>query len=86
MDVSTLKELCFRWYPDRRAPPKEFNHTARKDIEESIKELRFYRENIFRAGYSTGPFSAPVGGGGGGGSMGPDRQRGKGGRGRGGRR
>ncbi|XP_072281548.1 oligoribonuclease, mitochondrial [Pyxicephalus adspersus] len=50
VDVSTLKELCRRWYPVEyeRAPKKQCSHRALDDITESIKELKFYRENIFK--------------------------------------
>lgn len=49
MDVSTVKELCRRWYPETfaKAPPKAGSHRALEDIKESIKELQFYREHIF---------------------------------------
>ena len=51
VDVSTIKELCRRWYPDvlAAAPEKETAHRALDDIRESIKELRHYRETVFRA-------------------------------------
>lgn len=48
IDVSTLKELVRRWYPDRRAPKKSDGHRAREDILESIAELAFYRHNVLR--------------------------------------
>ncbi|MEE6484613.1 hypothetical protein FKM82_013943 [Ascaphus truei] len=50
VDVSTVKELCRRWHPEeyKLAPKKEASHRALDDIQESIKELRFYRENIFK--------------------------------------
>jgi oligoribonuclease len=50
IDVSSLKELCRRWYPDvyRRRPSKTEAHRALADIRESINELRFYRETIMR--------------------------------------
>lgn len=50
IDVSTVKELCRRWYPAifARAPAKRQGHRALDDIRESISELAFYRENIFR--------------------------------------
>ena len=48
IDVSTLKELIARWYPENFDPPKKAgSHKAQNDIEESIKELRFYRERYF---------------------------------------
>lgn len=36
----------------KRAPSKENNHRAMDDIRESIKELEFYKENIFKASKS----------------------------------
>ena len=32
-----------------RAPAKKNNHRAMDDIRESIKELKYYKENIFKA-------------------------------------
>jgi oligoribonuclease len=51
IDVSSLKELCRRWYPDvyKRRPGKREAHRALDDVLESISELRFYRETILRA-------------------------------------
>lgn len=48
IDVSSIKELVRRWYPNVSAPPKRETHRALDDIRESIAELRFYRENVFR--------------------------------------
>lgn len=50
IDVSTIKELGRRWYPEaiRAAPPKSGGHRALDDIRESITELRYYRESLFR--------------------------------------
>ncbi|HEY7136978.1 MAG TPA: oligoribonuclease [Acidimicrobiia bacterium] len=50
IDVSTLKELCRRWYPEtyRKRPGKAEKHRALDDVRESIAELRFYRETILR--------------------------------------
>jgi oligoribonuclease len=49
IDVSSLKELCRRWYPAiyRKRPGKAEHHRALDDIKESIEELRFYRETLF---------------------------------------
>ena len=49
IDVSTVKELCRRWYPDvlAGAPPKREAHRALDDIRESIAELAYYRSTIF---------------------------------------
>lgn len=48
VDVSTIKELARRWYPDLKAPTKSDSHRAMDDIRESIAELKFYREQLFR--------------------------------------
>ena len=49
IDVSTIKELCRRWYPDvlARAPEKKGAHRALDDIRESIAELQYYRSTVF---------------------------------------
>ena len=48
LDVSTLKELAARWYPQLAgAFSKRSAHLARADIHESIAELRHYRERLF---------------------------------------
>ncbi|KAK9141299.1 hypothetical protein Scep_010980 [Stephania cephalantha] len=50
VDVSSVKALCIRWYPrdNKRAPSKVNKHRAMDDIKESIQELKFYKENIFK--------------------------------------
>ena len=48
VDVSSIKELSLRWYPDLEPPAKSKAHRALGDILESIEELRFYRKEIFR--------------------------------------
>jgi oligoribonuclease len=50
VDVSSIKELCRRWYPDvlTKAPGKETTHRAMDDIKESVAELVYYRQAIFR--------------------------------------
>lgn len=49
LDVSTLKELCARWAPDVYKGFKKHNrHLARDDILESIEELKYYREHLFK--------------------------------------
>jgi oligoribonuclease len=48
VDVSTIKELCRRWYPDLPAFEKKGSHKAMEDIMGSVEELRHYRDNIFR--------------------------------------
>jgi len=49
VDVSTIKELVRRWYPKVYfgAPPKTGAHRALGDIEDSLRELRFYRGTVF---------------------------------------
>ncbi|XP_011008387.1 PREDICTED: oligoribonuclease isoform X2 [Populus euphratica] len=50
VDVSSVKALCMRWYPQdqRKAPQKENKHRALDDIRESIRELQYYKENMFK--------------------------------------
>jgi oligoribonuclease len=50
VDVSTVKELCRRWYPEiyDGAPKKAGGHRALDDIRESVNELRYYRQSIFK--------------------------------------
>lgn len=48
LDVSTIKELCRRWYPEVITGFSKHNkHEALADIHESIAELKYYREKIF---------------------------------------
>jgi len=49
VDVSSIKELVRRWYPRvyYQAPAKSGNHRALADVQESIEELRYYREAVF---------------------------------------
>ena len=49
IDVSSVKELCRRWYPDvlAGAPAKTGTHRALDDIRKSIAELAYYRSTIF---------------------------------------
>ncbi|MEI2770180.1 MAG: oligoribonuclease [Candidatus Competibacter sp.] len=50
LDVSTLKELARRWYPQRsKGFTKTSAHLALQDVRDSIEELRFYRERLFVA-------------------------------------
>ncbi len=48
IDVSTIKELSRRWYPKMRPPRKQAAHLALVDIRESIEELCWYRQHLFR--------------------------------------
>ena len=49
IDVSTMKELARRWYPQvsLNKPAKHGGHRALADIVESIDELRYYRDMCF---------------------------------------
>ncbi len=49
IDVSSLKLIAQAWYGQKARPPKKAStHTALEDIKDSIEELRFYHQNIFR--------------------------------------
>jgi oligoribonuclease len=62
IDVSSIKELCRRWYPRiyYGQPEKGLTHRALADIRESIRELQFYRRAAFVAppGPSTSEIAA----------------------------
>ncbi|MBC2638859.1 MULTISPECIES: oligoribonuclease [unclassified Rhodococcus (in: high G+C Gram-positive bacteria)] len=64
IDVSSIKELCRRWYPRIYfgQPEKGLAHRALADIKESIRELRYYRKTAFVAepGPSTSDIAAVV--------------------------
>ena len=49
IDVSSIKELCRRWYPRTYygQPAKGLAHRALADIKESIRELEYYRRTVF---------------------------------------
>ena len=55
IDVSTIKELTRRWYPEIHGaqPRKVGSHRAMGDVMESVAELAYYRKTVFRD--STGP-------------------------------
>lgn len=49
IDVSTIKELCRRWAPEKVWVGTCVNkHQALADIAESIHELSWYRQEVFR--------------------------------------
>jgi oligoribonuclease len=62
IDVSSIKELCRRWYPRIYfgQPEKGLAHRALADIHESIRELKYYRATAFVAppGPSTSDIAA----------------------------
>ena len=49
VDVSSIKELARRWFPRvyYSSPAKSGNHRALADVQESIEELRYYRDALF---------------------------------------
>lgn len=50
IDVSGIKELVRRWYPAlfESKPNKADAHRAMEDVRQSLAELRWYREKVFR--------------------------------------
>jgi oligoribonuclease len=62
VDVSTIKELARRWYPQviAKQRPKRDTHRALDDIRESIDELRFYREHVFAPVAPVAPVRPPA--------------------------
>ena len=49
LDVSTLKELAMRWAPQvTEGFRKNSTHLALDDVRDSIRELQYYREQLFR--------------------------------------
>ncbi|MFZ4516972.1 MAG: oligoribonuclease [Microthrixaceae bacterium] len=50
VDVSTIKELARRWYPGELSglTKKSSAHRAMDDIRESVAELRYWRDHVFR--------------------------------------
>ncbi len=49
VDVSTVKELANRWYPTAPIFKKQEAHTALADIRESVAELVYFRQLIFKS-------------------------------------
>lgn len=48
LDVSTIKELMKRWAPEKEGFNKQGSHLAMDDIRDSIAELKYYREHVFK--------------------------------------
>ncbi|RXK37080.1 oligoribonuclease [Tremella mesenterica] len=64
LDVSSIKEICRRWYPSIRKKESdsregEVAHRALDDIQGSIRELKFYRDHIFPP-LEPVPYSTPA--------------------------
>ena len=60
IDVSSVKELVKRWKPELvESIDKNGNHRALADVYESIKELKFYKENLFNWFVDQGSFLDP---------------------------
>jgi oligoribonuclease len=57
VDVSTVKELCSRWFPETAGarPDKAVAHRALEDIHESLAELAYYRRTMFVSVEGSGP-------------------------------
>ena len=49
VDVTSIKELGKRWFPEitEAAPEKNGGHRAMDDIKASLFELQYYRDNLF---------------------------------------
>jgi oligoribonuclease len=63
VDVSTIKELARRWYPDAVTARvhKTGSHRALDDIRESVAELQYYRQHLFVPRIAPGDPSADPG-------------------------
>ena len=48
IDVSSVKEISNRWYPNEKGFNKPTGHRALDDIKGSIRELSHYRKSIFK--------------------------------------
>ena len=61
IDVSSVKELVRRWYPQVKndLPHKVGSHRALDDIRASINELQFYRERAFLPASPPAPAARP---------------------------
>lgn len=54
IDVTSIKELVRRWYPNGpKTPKKSQAHQASIDVRESLQELIFYRKHYFLNGVLT---------------------------------
>ena len=49
LDVSSIKELVIRWYPEQAYKDKKENrHQVMADIYESLAEIKHYRKTVFK--------------------------------------
>ena len=48
VDVSTVKELAMWWHGVKYEKPDDGKHTALHDIQQSIAELKYFREKVFK--------------------------------------
>jgi oligoribonuclease len=50
LDVSSVKLLSKFWDPQLKSasPTKKYKHRALEDIKESIMELQYYKDNLWR--------------------------------------
>jgi oligoribonuclease len=62
IDVSSFKELCRRWYPlvYKGRPGKNETHRALADVQESIAEMKYYRENMLLPAPEASAAAAPA--------------------------
>ncbi len=49
-DVSSIKILSKNWDPELKngSPQKKYEHRALEDIKESIMELQYYKDNLWK--------------------------------------
>jgi oligoribonuclease len=61
VDVSTIKELARRWYPEdlKEYTKSASAHRAMDDIKESLEEMRYWRKRVFRAQTAPADSAAP---------------------------
>jgi len=61
VDVSTIKELARRWYPEdlKEYTKSASAHRAMDDIKESLEEMRYWRKRVFRAQTAPAETAAP---------------------------
>ena len=61
VDVSTIKELARRWYPEdlKEYTKSASAHRAMDDIKESLEEKRYWRKRVFRAQTAPAEAAAP---------------------------